>query len=746
MRKLILIGASLLCNSILIAQDNKLDTSNIKNLGEVTIVGNRANLIVGSGQYINQQKIQQLNQTNINNVIRIVPGVNVRDEEGFGLRPNIGLRGTPVNRSAKITVMEDGVLIAPAAYADPSAYYFPTFARIQGVEVLKGSSQIKYGPYTIGGAINLISTTIPESFKAFAQISYGSFNTNQQRIWVGDSKENFDYVFEANRIASNGFKELDNNGNTGFDRRDVMAKFRWHTNKNAKTPQHITLKLVNTSEDGNETYLGLTYDDYQKNALSRYAGTQKDVLNLNHQLISLSHHIVLSKGFYIQTTAYTTKTFRDWARASNFGGQSINNILNNPTANQNGYNIMVGKANGIIDYQSAGRTFNTLGIQSNFNYVFNTNNINHKLQIGFRWHKDEADRFATRHNYSMNNGIMILTAQGVKGNQENQLRTASSFAAHASYELGYKKLTINPGLRYEKIDLTLNNYGTADVERLGTALQKANNTIFVLLPGIGINYEINKSSNVFGGIHKGFSPPGMPSTSVNATQAKPEKSTSYELGYRYFNNSFNFHITGFVNNYQNILGSDNLSGGGLGTGDLFNAGKALIKGIELACSFDALQKKNYNNKIKLPISVAYTYTNATFRENFINGGGDWGSGAISKGDFIPFITPNLFTTTVGIETPNFNATVFVRFTGETRIKPGQNNKLSPQDGAGLAAINALEGFTIIDFSANYNLNKQATIFTSVNNLTNSKAIVANLPQGYRPNIPLSFQVGLKYSL
>lgn len=745
MIKVRVLGATFLITNLVFAQKAIVDTISTKNLQEVTIVGNRANLIVGAGQYINQQKIQQLNQTNINNVLRVVAGVNVRDEEGFGLRPNIGLRGTPVNRSAKITIMEDGILVAPAAYADPSAYYFPTFARMQGVEVLKGSSQIKYGPYTIGGVINLISTAIPESFKAFAQISHGSFNTNQQRIWVGDSKENFDYVFELNRIASNGFKELDNNANTGFDRRDVMAKFRWHSKKNAKTPQNITLKVVHNTEDGNETYLGLTYEDYQNNPFKRYAGTQKDVLNLNHQSVSISHHIVLTKGVYVQTTGYLTKTFRDWARASNFGGRSINSILNNPTANQNAYDIMIGKTNGSVDYQSAARTFNTSGIQSNFNYVFNTNNFNHKLQVGFRWHKDEADRFATRHNYNMINGRMILNSMGINGNQENQLRTATSFAAHTSYDLSYKKLTFSAGVRYEKIDLTLQNYGTNDVERIGTALLKATNSLNIFLPGIGINYQINKNSNVFGGVHKGFSPPGMPSTSTNV-QAKPEKSTSYELGYRFFKDGLQVQMVGFTNNYENILGSDNLSGGGLGTGDMFNAGKAVIKGIECSLNVDVLFKKNNTNTTKLPITISYTYTNATFSETFVNGGGDWGSGTINKGDFIPFITPNLIAATIGVETKKFNATLFTRFTGETRIKPGQNNKLSPQDGAGLAAINALEGFTIIDLSANYSITKNITAFTIVNNVTNSKAIVANLPQGYRPNIPLSFQVGLKCNL
>jgi Fe(3+) dicitrate transport protein len=241
------------------------DSLRLLQIEPIHIIGERSKSMVGSGQYIGTRKIAILNQPNINNVLRTIPGINVRDEEGFGLRPNIGMRGTSVNRSTKVTLMEDGILIAPAPYADPSAYYFPTFTRMNGVEVLKGSSQIKNGPYTIGGAINLLSTPIPDAFKGFAQLSYGSFGTNQQRVWVGDSRESLDYVFEVNRLASDGFKQLDNGGNTGFDRRDIMGKLRWHTKEGAKVQQSVTLKFLQSTETGNESYLGLTYEDYKIN-------------------------------------------------------------------------------------------------------------------------------------------------------------------------------------------------------------------------------------------------------------------------------------------------------------------------------------------------------------------------------------------------------------------------------------------------------------------------------------------------
>jgi Fe(3+) dicitrate transport protein len=732
---ILLFGASIYAQQV-----NK---DSVKTLSEVTIVGDKGKSIPGSGQYINSVKLAILNQPNINNILRVIPGVNIRDEEGFGLRPNIGLRGTPVNRSAKITLMEDGILIAPAPYADPSAYYFPTFARMQGVEVLKGSSQIKYGPYTVGGAVNLLSTAIPVSFKGFAQLSYGSFGTNQQRIWVGDSRKNFDYVFEGSRYASNGFKELDNGGNTGFDRRDVMGKLRWHTAENAAVAQSLTLKLVNSTEEGNESYLGLTYEDFKANPLRRYSATQKDLLDMKHNHVSLNHMIQPTKGLSINTTAYYSTTYRDWERVNTIGGQSLNNILADPIARAAAYQIMTGRADGSIDYQSAARTYFSKGIQSNAQYSLNTNAVSHKIQLGVRYHADQADRYATRSVYTMTSSNMILATAGVKGNQENQVRNANSLATYLSYDISFKGLKLSPGIRYEKINFDFENYGNNDNGRLGGALRTATNELKVLLPGLGLNYDFNENMSAFAGIHKGFSPPGMPSVTSTTGQAKVETATNYELGYRYDKKGVNVQVVGFLNNYQNILGSDNVSGGGAGTGDMFNAGNAKIQGLEVNLTYDFLFEEDGNSSLRLPLTIAYTYTKATFEDTFVNAGGDWGTGQINSGDLIPFITPNLLTASIGIESPKFNATLVGRYVGETRTKPGQGATIIPADNVKYNDVSAIADFLIIDLSANYKINSLFTVFSTINNLTNNKSIVTNLPNGYRPNMPLGINFGLK---
>lgn len=95
----------------------------------------------GSAYYISPEEIRRLGYTDINRMLKAVPGVNMYEEDGFGLRPNISLRGTKAERSERISIMEDGVLAAPAPYSAPAAYYFPNVARMEAIEVLKGSSQ-----------------------------------------------------------------------------------------------------------------------------------------------------------------------------------------------------------------------------------------------------------------------------------------------------------------------------------------------------------------------------------------------------------------------------------------------------------------------------------------------------------------------------------------------------------------------------------------------------------------------------
>ena len=199
-------------------------------VGGIALAGGAsdASEIPGSMQRLSSKTLRKMSYADPIRTLHALAGVNLVAEDGFGLRPNIGMRGSGTERSSRITLMEDGVLMAPAPYAAPSAYYFPTMARMEGVEVRKGGSQIAFGPQTAGGALNLVSSAIPEAEVAGrVRLETGSFRNQQMHALVGGRDGQWGYSLEFMQLGSDGFKSLDTGEDTGFEKTDVVAKLEW---------------------------------------------------------------------------------------------------------------------------------------------------------------------------------------------------------------------------------------------------------------------------------------------------------------------------------------------------------------------------------------------------------------------------------------------------------------------------------------------------------------------------------------
>ncbi|MBK9113942.1 MAG: TonB-dependent receptor plug domain-containing protein [Nitrospira sp.] len=78
--------------------------------------------IAGTVDVVTREEIQRARPKNADEMLRRVPGVNVLDEYGQGLRPNIGIRGMDPRRSKNILLMLDDILIQPALFGDASTY------------------------------------------------------------------------------------------------------------------------------------------------------------------------------------------------------------------------------------------------------------------------------------------------------------------------------------------------------------------------------------------------------------------------------------------------------------------------------------------------------------------------------------------------------------------------------------------------------------------------------------------------
>lgn len=702
-------------------------------LNASVIFGNKyvAKNRTGSSYYISPEELKKFNYTDINRVLRSVPGVNFYEEDGFGLRPNISLRGTSPERSAKISIMEDGVLIAPAPYSAPAAYYFPSVARMQAVEILKGSSQIQYGPFTTGGAINLVSAQIPNTFQGQVKASYGTFDTAQLHAKVGDQKETVGYMVEFLNYSSNGFKDLPSGANTGFDINDVVAKFRVNSRKEASLQQSLEVKFQYSDQDSNETYLGLTEEDFATSPFSRYAASQVDNIQTEHVQFMVSHVLDFNKNTRLTTQAYHNKFFRNWYKlnevAANGEKVRIENILANPEQFSAHMAIIRGDQDSEDDaffVRANNRNYYSQGVQTKFDYHWYGEETFHDLEIGARYHYDEEDRFQWDDRFNMINGVMNLTFDAIEGSGANRVSSANAFAAFAMYKLKYKNLTVTPGLRYENILLERTDYGSNNPGRnTGTASERENR-VDVWIPGIGFNYAFTEDISAFGGVHKGFSPPS------NQPGQKAEESANYELGSRFAVGGLRGEVIGFYNDYSNLLGSDLAATGGSGSLDQFNAGGVIVHGLETLLNYDIMAK---NTKLSLPITFGYTYTNTEFQSSFSSNEGLWGE--VTKGDELPYIPRHQFNVMFGLEHAKFELSLSGRFNGEFRTLAGTGS---------IPDNEKVDSNFIIDFTGKYHLFKQLSLTANVINLLDETYAAARVPAGLRPGHPFGVYGGLEF--
>lgn len=693
----------------------------------------------GSATLISNEEIEKFSYTDINRTLRVVPGVQIQEEDGYGLRPNIGIRGSGNDRNNKIVIMEDGVLMAPAPYAAPAAYYFPFMGRIEAIEVVKGPAAIKYGPSTIAGAVNLFSTSIPDNedgrLSGSLKILGGEDSTLRVHGYAGGWMPMSDawevgILGETLQDRTDGFKELDSGGDTGYRIQDYLGKLAFRSTAQSGLRHAFEFKVQRSDEVSDETYLGLTPGDFAANPYRRYAASQADEMNVEHMTLQASHRVDFTNDLNLTTTAYYHDTKRAWYKINDArltgapAWTSISSIVGNPTANAAELAVLRGAA-GEIRVRNNNREYYSAGIQSVLGSSFLTGDIAHYLELSVRYHEDEEDRFQNDDIYTMAGGVMTLTTRGAPGSQDNRVGDAKAWAFFVQDTIDWGNLTVTPGLRYESIKLRQTRWGLADPGRTGPTTV-AENSVDVLIPGMGAVYYLNDEWQLVGGVHRGFAAPGPGSTS------DAEESVNYEAGFRYGAGAISFEAIGFFNDYSNLLGTCTAStGGGCAIGTQFDGGEVDVKGLELSAGYDAAGLLGTN--FSVPLGAIYTYTDAEFKTSFASGFGPWGT--VMAGDELPYVPRHMLTLTAGVEGETWRANLIANYVDETRSVAGQ----------GAIPDNELINERIVlDFSAEVEIVPGVNLIGIVENVTDEVYNVSFDPAGARPGKPRTILGGVRF--
>ena len=690
---------------------------------EVVVIGSKDEIrkIAGSGGIIEEEQLDRMDYTDLNQILSSIPGVYFREEDGFGLRPNIGIRGATTDRSQKITMMEDGILIGPAPYSAPAAYYVPNVARHSSIEVLKGPSSIKYGPHTVGGAINYVTSELNREEVAEIDLSGGSDGYFKFQALLGKDFGEVSILLDALRYQSDGFKTLDSGADTGFYRNDINAKIRWEPESDKA--QSLSLKLGFADEDSDETYLGLTHADFDIDPTRRYPASQLDNFQSEHRQLHLNYALQMTESTSLNVKAYLNEFERAWNKFDGLmSGTAPQKILTSPELYANQYRVLSGLANSTgsdsdtIDVTNNDREFSSRGLQISTTTAYSFSNVDNELSFGIRLHKDEVDRDHRKAGFLMESGNLVDNGIDYPSKVQNHAES-QAVSLYASNRFYINQLEIELGVRYEDIEGDLTNHMLA--------VTKSNDQSKVL-PGLSALWGVSESTSLFAGVHKGYSP-----RSPGSSADQAEESTNYEYGLRYNQENRGFEIVGFHSDYENLLGRCRVSDFGCNPGEEFSGGEVKISGAELSGSL----QRNFDNDLNLTVSLNYTYTDSEFQESFLSTFSQFG--LVREGDELPYLPESIARVEILLTKDDWELLGAIKYQSSMREEPGQG----PIE-QGLYG----EELTVVDLSASWHFSESGSLQLLMTNLADEQKIVAHRPFGARPNRPFSAVFRVKYRL
>ncbi len=694
----------------------------------VTIIGSAEDLrkLPGSGQVISNEDLLKAMDTDIQKILTAVPGVYMRTEEGYGLRPNISIRGTAIERSAKVAIMEDGVLVAPSPYTSSSAYYFPTTGRIHSVEVLKGPAAVSQGPQTIGGAINLISTPIPITTSGKFVQELGENGMMRTHAYFGGTSGNFGALVEVHEHESDGFDSIANvGGDTGFNKSDFVFKARYESGAHS-----LTLKMVDLDETSNQSYVGLSQASFNANPRVRYGATAYDKMMNDGDQTSLTY-VGNFENFNVQFTSWQNDYYRDWFKVSDFNNKKahgeqddINELIsdaNNGSANAQA--ILDGKLPVQIEYKHNNRYYTNEGYQ----FSINTSMGIHDLTLGYRDMEDSESRVQA-HEYAdqaADGSLSPLYGYIGLNNSNNRLRESTATSYYLQDTMDFGKLDVTIGYRSEDYDqrhrrwsdragpnLTMVRTGEADNRDTFTKNDHTTSSI-------GATYDLSDNVTLVAGFHEGMTP---------MFGADPEEADNTELGIRYSAGTTNIEAFYFSSEYSNLAAECTLVSGAACNADesaVFSGGAADVEGIELSGSW-VLEGDGVN----YPIALAYTSTDATFKNSSES---DY-FGVVAAGDDLPYVPSSSMSLVAGFVTDN-------GLSGNMRIiDVGSSCSI-----AACGTYNKINAHTIIDLNIRKSLNDLMDIYAIIENVSDDADIISRAPsEGARSQKPRTIKVGFSY--
>ena len=695
----------------------------------------------GAATVMDMQTLKLVNPIGTQEMLEYVPGINAFADDGIGnSRISIGVRGLNPRRSSRVLILEDGVPIQPALYVYPNMYYNPPADRIDQIEVIKGSGTILYGPQTMGGVINYFTKRPRNEFGGALKLTggengYGSLFAEVGGWGNGKLKPELQLLLKR----GDGFRQ-----NNSFQQINSTFKLNYIRSSS----KNLYLKGNLNYENSNATYTGLTEWSFENDPT--FNPKEHDNFKVFRAAIDFIQSEKLSSTLTKSTTAFASFFDRRWWRENDIFIKASDLGEDSPSA-QPYYSTfdLVRVGNGKNNFGIL-RTFYVLGLERSYKMKHDFFNRPSKMETGWRVY---AERFIDdrKTGFTKDSVYTPDAREGVyfrgSGDSLEILGTSHHYETIAlsgflSESIDFGTLTLRPGIRIELFEQTR-------VDRMQGSIYQ-DKTLFVALPGIAFSKSIN-GLNIFGGIHRGFTPPSSGALKIlnfgegledSGLDLDSERSWNKEFGFRGRSSLLDYEFAGFHIDIENLVAA--------GRGTAFkNLGKVTTQGIEARTSL--LLSNIFSLLPDMDISYAFLATEVKDATIISNVSGTAGSEVSINGKELPYSPDH--TLTVGLEynsSPKINLRADLRYVSEVYT---DFENIEKTDDIGVTG--PIPSYNIFNISGSYKVSPQLKIFFSGKNITDEVYIgsrlhsnpgqkEANISSGIIPGPRRQVNIGLEY--
>lgn len=128
-------------------------------------------------QVLSSEDIRKSSAQSVNDLLKLVAGVDVRQRGGYGIQTDIGING---GNEDQLTVLINGVNISNPQTGHLTMDLPVSLNDIERIEVIEGGASRIYGSSAFSGAINIVTKSQKENVlsAAFTGGSYGTFSAD----------------------------------------------------------------------------------------------------------------------------------------------------------------------------------------------------------------------------------------------------------------------------------------------------------------------------------------------------------------------------------------------------------------------------------------------------------------------------------------------------------------------------------------------------------------------------------------